>query len=208
MSDEENCLESEVIKLRDEISRLREENKRLQMTISRLESQVHIDPLTGALNKRGIGDLLEAEVGYARRTGTPLSLIFLDIDFFKRINDEMGHLTGDAILRELVSRLQGTLRRYDKVGRFGGEEFLVVLRNTDLKRAEIVANRLREITANKPFKYINKEIIVTISLGVAERQPTEMAFSLIGAADDVMRQAKKEGRNRVVVNKRDGLPID
>lgn len=206
MNDQVKCEELmlRIKTLEAENTRLREEKEQLQATINRLETQVHIDPLTGALNKRGIGDFLEAEVGYARRTKTPLSLIFLDIDFFKRINDEIGHLAGDAILKELVSRLKWTLRRYDKIGRFGGEEFLVVLRSTDLKGAEIVANRLRAVVANKPFMYEGREIPATVSLGVAERLPTEMAFSLIGAADDAMRQAKQEGRNRVVVNKRDG----
>jgi len=120
-------LKQRIATLEDENARLKNECEHLQEKINQLETQIHVDPLTGALNKRGIGDLLEAEVGYARRTNTPLSLVFLDIDFFKQINDKIGHLAGDAILTELVRRLQLTLRRYDKIGRFGGEEFLIVL---------------------------------------------------------------------------------
>jgi PleD family two-component response regulator len=150
--------EATIARLWAELTGQTNENERLRAAYDRLQTIVHVDHLTGALNRRGIGGLLKAEVGYARRTETLLSLLFLDIDWFKRVNDEIGHLAGDAVLMELVRRLQWTLRRYDKVGRFGG-----------------------------------KEIPITVSLGVAERQPTEIDFSLIGAADDALRQAKQGG---------------
>ena len=99
---------------------------------------------------------------------------------------------------QLVERLKTTLRRYDKIGRYGGEEFIVILKGVDCKNALIVAERIRALVAGEPFEFAGHKIPVTVSIGVAERQTSEMAFSLIGAADRAMLRAKQSGRNRVV----------
>ncbi len=173
----------------------------LETEVERLRQLVGIDPLTKALNRYLIGEALEEAVAFCRRQNLPLSLLFLDIDDFRRINNDTehgGHQAGDAVLVQLVERLRATLRRYDKIGRYGGEEFVVVLQGVARKHALLVAERIRHVIADKPFEFAGHLIPVTVSIGVAERQTSEMAFSLIGAADRAMLQAKRAGKNRVI----------
>lgn len=169
--------------------------------VERLRQLIGIDPLTKALNRYLIGDALEEAVAFCRRLELPLSVLFLDIDNFKKINDDVergGHQAGDAVLVQLVERLRETLRRYDKIGRYGGEEFIIILQGVDCENAVLVAERIRAVVAGKPFEFDVHQISVTASIGVAERQTSEMAFSLIGAADRAMLLAKRTGKNRVV----------
>ena len=173
----------------------------LEGEIERLRQLVGIDPLTKALNRYLIGEALEEAVAFCRRLDLPLSVLFLDIDDFRKVNNNVehgGHQAGDAVLMQLVERLKETLRRYDKIGRYGGEEFIIVLQGVDCENAVLVAERIRSIIAEKPFEFDDHQISVTVSIGVAERQTSEMAFSLIGAADRAMLLAKRAGKNRVV----------
>lgn len=175
--------------------------KELVAEIEQLRQLIGIDPLTKALNRYLIGEALEEAVGFCRRMDLPLSVLFLDIDDFKKINDNVergGHQAGDAVLVQFVERLRKTLRRYDKIGRYGGEEF-IILQGVDCKNAVSVAERIRAIVAGEPFEFDGHQIPVTVSIGVAERQTSEMAFSLIGTADRAMLRAKKRtGKNCVV----------
>ncbi len=172
----------------------------LEGEIERLRQLVGIDPLTKALNRYLIGEALEEAVAFCRRMNLPLSVLFLDIDDFRKVNNNVehgGHQAGDAVLVQFVERLRGTLRRYDKIGRYGGEEFILILQGVDCKNAVLVAERIRSIIAEEPFEFDGHQILVTASIGVAERQTSEMAFSLIGAADRAMLCAKRTGKNRV-----------
>jgi diguanylate cyclase (GGDEF)-like protein len=159
------------------------------------------DGLTGAHNNRSFLDHLTKELAYARRHSTPLSLIILDVDHFKKVNDTWGHPAGDSVLTELSRVAIRALREEDVFARHGGEEFAVICRGTDAKGAAVVAERLRELIAKMRVSYAGREIAVTVSLGVACHTDVdaERPAQLIAEADEALYQAKREGRNRVVV---------
>lgn len=188
---------------------LLEENEvlRLELTTTsseneKLREMVGVDHLTGLPNRYRVDEIVEGEVAYSRRYSTPLSVFFVDIDHFKKVNDRLGHDVGDAVLAALAQRFRETLRDYDVIGRHGGEEFIGVLRNNTLEQAAIAAERLRKAVADKPLIYAGCEITVTVSIGVAEWRRPELSATMIRAADMAMYRAKNSGRNRVVVNKR------
>ncbi len=187
------------------MAKLELENAELREQVARLQQMVGIDPLTRAMNRYLIEKKLEEEISFCHRLDIPLSVIFIDVDNFKRVNDDAergGHQAGDAILAQLVERLKNTLRRYDLIGRYGGEEFIVILKGVNCKNAVIVAERIRMVVAEKPFEFQGQAMAITVSIGVAERKNQEMAFSLIGAADRAMLLAKRSGKNRVVADNR------
>jgi diguanylate cyclase (GGDEF)-like protein len=159
-----------------------------------------IDGLTEIYNKRYLMEFLERELSRSLRYHRPLALVLFDIDLFKAINDEYGHLGGDFALRELSARVRGAVRKEELFARYGGEEFAVVLVETDLEGAVTMAERLRILVDQQLFQYENKSFHVTISLGVAATtgdEPTLTALELLQRADDKLYQAKREGRNRV-----------
>jgi diguanylate cyclase (GGDEF)-like protein len=159
------------------------------------------DGLTKAFNKRYFNERVDGEYLAAVRSGSPLALLFLDIDHFKRINDAHGHPAGDYVLVELAKIAHGTLRNEDIFARYGGEEFAVISRATDVAEAESLAERLRRAVEEHTFTFEGKAIPVTISVGVA-RAPREGVGSpaeLIALADETMYTAKRSGRNRVCV---------
>jgi diguanylate cyclase (GGDEF)-like protein len=159
-----------------------------------------IDALTEIHNKRFLLEFVERELARSQRYGRPLSLVIFDIDKFKSINDELGHLGGDFTLRELASRLKSNIRREELFARYGGEEFAVVLPETAREGACLLAERLRRLVANLPFQYEEKTYHVTISLGIATTTGEEVLTpsDLIRQADEKLFRAKNEGRNRVV----------
>jgi len=158
------------------------------------------DALTGTSNKRHFLEFLERELAAGNRHRHPISLVMMDIDHFKKINDTQGHLGGDAVLRELGSRLLPRVRREDLVARYGGEEFAFVLTHTDEAGAANFAEAIRTLVSSRPFTLPDaKSLPVTISLGVATRTTEQGdALSLIKVADDRLYKAKQTGRNRVV----------
>lgn len=160
------------------------------------------DPLTGAANRRALNAELDRTLARATRTGQPVALLMVDIDWFKRVNDSWGHQAGDAVLAELVRRMQDRLRQYDLLARFGGEEFVVLLPDTTLEGARAVAEDIRRAVAGEPFVVAGREIPVTVSVGVTALRPitvTGAADRLIGASDRALYAAKQGGRNRVEV---------
>jgi len=156
-----------------------------------------VDPLTGACNRGAFEIALSRELGLARRHGTPLSLILLDIDYFKAINDQHGHHSGDKVLCELADRLRACVRSSDAVFRFGGEEFVIILANTALDGALRLAERVRRSTARQPFAGTEAPIAVTASLGVATLEHDDETLSLFEKADEALYDAKAKGRNQV-----------
>lgn len=171
---------------------------RLGGLLQQLEGQASSDGLTGLLNYASFYDVLAREVLRAERYGTPLSLILLDLDYFKAINDRFGHLAGDQILRELARRMLEALRATDRPARYGGDEFAVILPQTDRDGALHVANRIQENIRAVPWKYLQATIPVGISAGVAEFEPKMTAVDLVSAADRRLYQAKHAGRDQVI----------
>ena len=157
------------------------------------------DGLTQAFNKRYLLDMAERELSRARRTGRPLSVVMFDIDHFKKINDTFGHLAGDEVLSELCRRTRALLREDEILARYGGEEFCVLLVEATAVEARTVAERLRLAACERPFRFEQAEIPVTISLGVAQTDAGESlsVADLLAQADEQLYCAKRGGRNRV-----------
>lgn len=174
----------------------------LRMQSALMEEIARSDAVTGVSNRRGLMDDLVPEVYRALRYRRPLSLLLLDVDHFKLVNDRYGHQFGDQVLLETASLLQGAVRTSDLVARYGGEEFVVVLPETDLASAGRVAEKLRAAIESHDFEDEDRRARVTISVGVAtlsdsKIDASETARRLLGKADAAMYTAKRAGRNRV-----------
>jgi diguanylate cyclase (GGDEF)-like protein len=159
-----------------------------------------IDALTEIHNKRYLLEFLDRELARSARYGRPLALVMFDLDLFKTINDDLGHLGGDFTLRELAGCVKRSVRKEELIARYGGEEFAIVLPETTREGAVTVAERIRGLVENHAFRYEDKSYRVTVSLGVATTTGDEALTpsELIRRADDRLYQAKREGRNRVV----------
>ena len=155
-----------------------------------------IDPLTGLSNRRHFSRLFEDELARSKRRQAPLSLLFLDLDRFKQINDTLGHRVGDDVLRSTGYHLRTSCRPYDKPARWGGEEFLILLPETDECEAGVLAERLRQAFAADRESATPAR--VTVSIGVAEYRQGDTLESFVDRADQALYQAKEYGRNRVV----------
>ncbi len=173
----------------------------LERANSQLETLSRTDPLTGLNNRGHWEDCLEAEFARFARTLHPVSLVMLDIDHFKAINDGHGHQAGDEVIRALAQAVRAAVRVTDVAGRYGGEEFGIILVNTDGEGAAVVAERLRERIEDTVVSWRGQTIRFTVSLGVAEAEP-EMSDSAewLGRADAALYQAKAQGRNQVVLH--------
>ena len=164
-----------------------------------LERAARVDHLTGSYNRRAIEELATQGMAAARRHGLPLSLLVLDIDHFKRINDALGHAVGDLALVETVARIRGTLRTEDVLGRLGGEEFIVLMPNADGASAVNAGERIRERFASQPLEMGGHRRAVTLSIGVATLAPMDREFSqLLQRGDRAMYAAKNAGRDLVM----------
>lgn len=173
-------------------------NRELEDTNARLEKVARYDILSGLLNRMSLFGVIDMEIERTMRTKMPLSGIMVDIDNFKQINDEHGHLAGDQVISEIGKRLRNHLRKYDQAGRYGGEEFFVVLPNTNLHQAYIIAERFRHGLAERAVVLDETEVRITASFGIAEYRHGETRESWIARSDRNMYVAKQSGRNRVV----------
>jgi diguanylate cyclase (GGDEF)-like protein len=165
----------------------------------RLYASAVLDPLTGLHNRRHLDARLKSEFAFANRHGTPLSVLIIDVDHFKKVNDTYGHLGGDAALRALSDRLQRTVRTEDIVARYGGEEFAVVVRGIEAPGAMLLAERIREQAVRIQVEHEGETIKFTVSVGVATMTRDRLFDSiaaLLKAADDALYQAKETGRNK------------
>jgi diguanylate cyclase (GGDEF)-like protein len=161
-----------------------------------LDRVSRIDMLTNSYNRRHLDEHLRSVISAARRHDRSVGVLIVDIDHFKDVNDEHGHLAGDAVLREVAARLQQAMRTEDALGRWGGEEFLAVLTDTPPDGVRVMAERLRQVIAAAPFTLDDgSQIRVTVSVG--HTNGTEDAEVLVHRADDALYVAKAEGRNRV-----------
>jgi len=176
--------EQELIKLRKELEKYKVESV--------------TDPLTGLFNRKFLVKKFEEEMERSKRYNSKFSVIFIDIDNFKRINDVYGHIVGDFVLKYLANIIKSELRKVDYAFRYGGEEMVVLLSETDLDGAMKFANRLLETVRNTIFRYKTEELKITVSMGVVEYKIGEPLDQIINRADAAMYRAKKEGKDRVI----------
>lgn len=177
----------------------------LTLVAARLVTGLHRlsrrDGLTGLLNRRAIEEALNAQMQRSRRSGEVFTLMMLDLDHFKAVNDRHGHAMGDHALKHAAALLGGGLRDVDLLGRYGGEEFLFLLPGLHLAQAQSVAERLREQLAAKPLEHAGMRVALSVSIGVAESAGSESdAQSVLARADAALYRAKAAGRNRVVAD--------
>ena len=157
-----------------------------------------VDGLTQIHNKRYFMEFLEREMARCARYDRPLSLILFDVDHFKKINDQHGHLAGDFVLKRLAELVGRHIRKEEAFARYGGEEFAVIMPETPAHRARVFAEKIRAMVEASPFEYEGQMITVTVSLGVSEMGPHRGTKSFVAASDDNLYKAKDWGRNRVV----------
>jgi diguanylate cyclase (GGDEF)-like protein len=170
---------------------------KLKQAYKRIEELAELDELTGSVNRRCIMRMLDDEIARAHRSQTPCSIALIDLDWFKRINDGYGHPTGDEVLRTFAITVFANIRNFDRFGRYGGEEFLLVLPDTLGDSAANILDRLRVIIASLDWSAFSPDMRVTISAGVATLRPDETEDSLLARADNALYSAKARGRNRI-----------
>ena len=171
-----------------------------RLALSDAERRAQTDPLTGVLNRRSLIERLDAACLRARARGLPISLLFIDLDHFKQINDSFGHQAGDACLRAIIDPIHAELRQSDVIGRYGGEEFVVILSSADAAAAGPIAQRILERVAGVSVNGFGKPIRLTCSIGVASSDTLGVwGEHLIAQADAAVYVAKRQGRNQVQV---------
>ena len=191
--------DNEVLNARRQVAFAEQRIEQLKAELELVNKLVHEDQLTGALNRRGLNDAVTREAARAERNGTPLCIVLIDTDNFKKINDSHGHQLGDIVLVHLVAIIKETIRAHDLIGRYGGDEFIVLLPDSRLEEATAVMNRLKRGLADRPISWGNQQLLVTFSAGVAMRLPGETEAALINRADQALYEAKRVGKDRVIV---------
>jgi diguanylate cyclase len=190
---------------RDELSAMRSRVSESEQAVARLQNElssaselVRHDPLTGALNRRGLDEAMEKEVGRLRRQGGTLSLALLDVDNFRKLNEIQGHSAGDAALAHLATVVRDTVRPQDTLARSDGEQFVVLLPGTSIDEAVIVMTRVQRELTRSIFMNKNERVLITFSCGVAEAENAEAVDETMKRADAAMYLAKRAGKNRVI----------
>lgn len=169
----------------------------LQTEMAETRQLLNEDALTGTLNRRGLDQTLNREIARAQRGEGMLSIGMLDLDFFKKVNDSHGHEAGDQMLVHFTSLIKSVMRKSDALVRYGGEEFTLILPDTDARGAQFVLARLQQVMAKSPLKYEGQEINTTFSAGVATVRRDENAYALLRRADEALYSAKNGGRNQI-----------
>ncbi|WP_148716949.1 GGDEF domain-containing protein [Chitinolyticbacter meiyuanensis] len=181
----------------EDISTIRDSVKRIEEDLAFNRKLLEQDPLTGTLNRQGLDHLLAREVKRAHRAGSKLSVVLFDLDDFKQINDRFGHLVGDQVLVHVANLARAVLRESDMLVRYGGEEFLLLLPETDINGARFVVDRMRLVAGKTPFMHHAQRIDVSFSSGVAMLGAEENGRALVLRADEALYRAKHSGRGRV-----------
>ncbi len=187
-----------LLEQRDNVESSQEKIRKLQEELSQLSEAVRVDQLTGVLNRRGLDEAMVREISRAQRGGGKLSVALLDIDNFKSLNDTYGHHVGDTALQHLSTVIKATVRPTDVVSRFGGEEFVILLPDTDLDQAVTTIQRLQRALTKQFFMGNNDRLLITFSAGVALHKNNEKEATVLHRADQSMYLAKKTGKNRVM----------
>ncbi len=156
------------------------------------------DPVTGIGNRAAMDNSLQREIDLCHRHGTPMVLMMLDLDYFKKTNDTYGHIAGDAVLREIARSTAECVRKSDMIFRYGGEEFVVMLNNANMEGAQNLAERIRQVIETSEYNFNGMVIPMTTSIGLAALEKHDSVSTLLDRADKALYRAKNEGRNRVV----------
>ncbi len=187
-----------LIQQRESVESSQEKIRKLQAELTQLSETVRVDQLTGVLNRRGFDEAIIKEISRSKRNNSKLSIAFLDIDNFKKLNDSFGHHVGDEALQLLAKTIQSTIRPTDDVSRFGGEEFVILLPETDIEQAVGTVMRLQRALTKQFFMANNERQLITFSAGVALFNNNETEAEVLSRADQAMYLAKKSGKNRVM----------
>jgi len=171
---------------------------KLHQELDRVSAQARHDPLTGALNRQGLDEAVNREVAKVKRQDTPLSVALLDIDNFKKLNDSLGHATGDVALTHLATVTREVMRPQDTLARYGGEEFVILMPDTALENGVEAMVRLQRELTKRFFLAGTEKVLITFSAGVAQLAPGETGPEAIKRADQAMYLAKRAGKNRVL----------
>ena len=183
-----------------DLAAIRESVRNIEEDLAHSRKMLELDPLTGTLNRQGFDHLLSTEVKRARRSGAKLTVVIFDLDDFKLINDRYGHLIGDQVLVHMANLAKVVLRETDSLVRYGGEEFLVLLPETDQHGAQYVVDRLRVVAAKTPFMHKAQRIDVTFSSGIAALKDDENGRAVVLRADEALYRAKHSGRGRIEIS--------
>lgn len=203
-----SVMQTDILRSRDDLlsqqrkaTDTQERMQKLQEELQQLSEVVRIDQLTGVLNRRGMDEALNTEIARFKRSGESLSVALLDIDNFKSLNDQHGHAVGDQALKHLASVVKRAVRPTDIVTRMGGEEFVVILPNTNLDEAVVTMSRLQRSLTKEYFLGNNQKLLITFSAGVALFNTEDDVSSILLRADQSMYLAKKSGKNRVMTER-------
>lgn len=188
----------DMLAARQEVQAAETRIQELETELAQMSELAREDQLTGSLNRRGLDDILEREIVRSERRKSPLCIALLDLDDFKRLNDTHGHDAGDEALIHLVRVVKDTLRAMDVIGRFGGEEFVIVLPDTPLQEAMHTVTRVQRELTKQIFMHNHERLLITFSAGVALRSQGETVDNLIKRADSALYKAKHAGKNRVI----------
>ncbi|SMC28659.1 diguanylate cyclase (GGDEF) domain-containing protein [Andreprevotia lacus DSM 23236] len=197
--DSTNDIHSTVSTSTADLRSIRDAVKHIEQDLAFNRKMLEQDALTGALNRQGFDHVLATEVKRAQRHNSKLAVVMFDLDDFKLINDRHGHLTGDQVLIHVTNLAKAVLRESDVLVRYGGEEFLLLLPETDVHGAQYVVDRLRTVAHRTPFLHKNQRIDVNFSTGIAALKAEENGRALVLRADEAMYRAKHSGRGRVEV---------
>ena len=198
MANESMVARDELRDMREQASSTQIEIAKLHQELDRVSTQARHDPLTGALNRKGLEEALEREISTVRRKETPLSVAMLDIDNFKKLNDQLGHAQGDNALTHLATVARECMRPQDTLARYGGEEFVVLMPDTPFEKGVEAMTRLQRELTKRFFMAGTEKLLITFSAGVAQLSPDEAGMDAIRRADEAMYLAKRSGKNRVV----------
>ena len=198
MSLQSKNISGELQTMRERADQTDAELAKLHQELDRVSAQARHDPLTGTLNRKGLDEALEREVSTVRRKETPLCVALLDIDNFKKLNDTLGHATGDQALAHLANVARECMRPQDSLARYGGEEFIILLPDTPLEKGVEAMTRLQRELTKRFFLAGSEKILITFSAGVAQMAPDEGGPAAIRRADQAMYLAKRAGKNRVI----------
>lgn len=198
LKDVVGATQEQLASMQERAFRTEKERDSLHVELDRVSAQVRHDPLTGALNRRGLDEAIETEVSTVRRKKTPLCMALLDIDNFKKLNDSWGHAIGDVALKHLTQVARGCMRPQDTLSRYGGEEFVVLLPDTPLEKGIEAMTRLQQELAKRFFLAGSEKVFITFSAGVAQMAEGEAGIDAIMRADQAMYLAKRRGKNRVL----------
>lgn len=188
----------ELSSMREKVGKTEAEIVKLHKELDRVSAQARHDPLTGALNRKGLEEVVDREISIFKRKGNSLSVALLDIDDFKKFNDKLGHDTGDAALSHLAKVARESMRPQDTLARYGGEEFVILMPDTELTQGVEAMTRLQRELTKKFFLAGNEKLLITFSAGVAQLEKGESGKDAIKRADQAMYLAKRAGKNRVL----------